>query len=164
MGFVLQTYHKTTSMVAFKSTEHMREASRVLNILYVYDRTYEPYLVHWLFPLQIAFQNSSEKTTEKGKWWVFLEWKGWFILEILRSYLTFEEYALHVDCKLSTSTDSDCSKFYIFTLYFSKSCCWKHHVQYFNPTEYSLTLTSSLSALLSSFNISEIYNVTVKPV
>ncbi|XP_056008915.1 uncharacterized protein LOC125662842 isoform X2 [Ostrea edulis] len=64
---VIETYHKTTSMVAFKSTEHMREASRVLNILYVYDRTYEPYLVHWLFPLQIAFQNSSEKTTEKGE-------------------------------------------------------------------------------------------------
>lgn len=53
-------------MVAFKSSEHMREASRVLNVLYVYDRSYEPYLIHWLFPLQIAFQNSSEKTTEKG--------------------------------------------------------------------------------------------------
>lgn len=64
--YLIQTYNKTTSMVAFKSSEHMREASRVLNVLYVYDRSYEPYLIHWLFPLQIAFQNSSEKTTEKG--------------------------------------------------------------------------------------------------
>lgn len=64
---VIETYNKTTSMVAFKSSEHMREASRVLNVLYVYDRSYEPYLIHWLFPLQIAFQNSSEKTTEKGE-------------------------------------------------------------------------------------------------
>ncbi|XP_062597302.1 uncharacterized protein LOC134258744 isoform X2 [Saccostrea cucullata] len=64
---VIETYNKTTSMVAFKSTDHMREASRVLNILYVYDRSYEPYLIHWLFPLQIAFQAPSEKTTEKGE-------------------------------------------------------------------------------------------------
>ncbi|XP_078336716.1 uncharacterized protein LOC111135431 isoform X1 [Crassostrea virginica] len=64
---VIETYNKTTSMVAFKSSEHMREASRVLNILYVYDRSYEPYLIHWLFPLQIAFQSPTEKTTEKGE-------------------------------------------------------------------------------------------------
>ncbi|KAL5015854.1 hypothetical protein ScPMuIL_005443 [Solemya velum] len=64
---VMETYSKTTSLVAFKTDEHMKEAIRTLNILYVYDRSYEPYLIHWLFPLQLAFQNPSDKTTEKGQ-------------------------------------------------------------------------------------------------
>ena len=38
---------------------HMKEAVKALNVLYVYDRTYEPYLIYWLFPLQLAFQTGS---------------------------------------------------------------------------------------------------------
>ncbi|XP_053561373.1 uncharacterized protein LOC128652460 [Bombina bombina] len=34
------------------------ESSKSLNVLYVYDGTYEPYLIHWLFPLQIAFKQA----------------------------------------------------------------------------------------------------------
>jgi hypothetical protein len=64
-----QTYNKTTSMVAYKSDSHIRETCRALNVLYVYDRSYEPYLIYWLFPLQLAFQRSSEKTTEIGKYY-----------------------------------------------------------------------------------------------
>lgn len=40
-------------------TVHLQEAIKALNVLYVYDRTYEPYLVYWLFPLQLAFQRES---------------------------------------------------------------------------------------------------------
>ena len=40
---------------------HMKEAARTLNVLYTYDKSYEPYLVHWLFPIQLAFQK------EKGQ-------------------------------------------------------------------------------------------------
>lgn len=54
-------------MVAFKTERHMKETCRALNVLYVYDRSYEPYLIHWLFPLQVAFQINSFKTTEIGK-------------------------------------------------------------------------------------------------
>ena len=56
-------------MVAYKSDSHIRETCRALNVLYVYDRSYEPYLIYWLFPLQLAFQRSSEKTTEIGKYY-----------------------------------------------------------------------------------------------
>ena len=38
---------------------HVRESAKALNILYVYDRSYEPYLIYWLFPLQLAFQDSA---------------------------------------------------------------------------------------------------------
>ncbi len=38
---------------------HMKEAARALNILYVYDRSYEPYLIHWLFPFQLTFQDAT---------------------------------------------------------------------------------------------------------
>lgn len=32
----------------------MKEAVKALNILYTYDKSYEPYLVLWLFPLQVS--------------------------------------------------------------------------------------------------------------
>ena len=38
---------------------HVKESTKALNILYVYDRTYEPYLIYWLFPLQLAFQGTA---------------------------------------------------------------------------------------------------------
>ncbi|XP_052800410.1 uncharacterized protein LOC128231514 isoform X2 [Mya arenaria] len=56
---VIETYNKTTCLVPYKTPEHMKEAIRTLNVLYVYDRSYEPYLIHWLFPLQIAFQTQA---------------------------------------------------------------------------------------------------------
>lgn len=65
---VIETYNKTTCLVPFKTPEHMKEAIRTLNVLYVYDRSYEPYLIHWLFPLQIAFQSQTpEKQDDKGE-------------------------------------------------------------------------------------------------
>jgi len=45
----------------------MKEAIRTLNALYVFDRSYEPYLVHWLFPLQIAFQTTPTDKPDKGR-------------------------------------------------------------------------------------------------
>ncbi|KAK6190965.1 hypothetical protein SNE40_002721 [Patella caerulea] len=62
---VIETYTKTTSMVAYKSGNHMKETARVLNILYVYDRSYEPYLIYWLFPLQIAFRGKSDTVSDR---------------------------------------------------------------------------------------------------
>lgn len=65
---VIETYNKTTCLVPFKSPEHMKEAIRTLNVIYVYDRSYEPYLIHWLFPLQIAFQpQTPDHKDEKGE-------------------------------------------------------------------------------------------------
>ena len=64
---VIETYGKTTSMVPFKQTEHMKETMRSLNVLYVYDRSYEPYLIHWLFPLQLAFRNKQAMSDDMGE-------------------------------------------------------------------------------------------------
>ena len=42
----------------------MKESAKALNILYVYDRSYEPYLIHWLFPIQMAFSDQAGE----GQW------------------------------------------------------------------------------------------------
>ncbi|XP_067866099.1 uncharacterized protein [Heterodontus francisci] len=59
---VVEKFEKTPCMQPFATNEQMiLEASKTLNILYVYDGTYEPYLIYWLFPLQIAFKQASAK-------------------------------------------------------------------------------------------------------
>ena len=65
--FFTQTYSKTTSMVPYKHMEHMRETIRALNVLYVYDRSYEPYLVQWLFPMQLAFRDRQAMSDDVGE-------------------------------------------------------------------------------------------------
>ncbi|CAH1801454.1 unnamed protein product [Owenia fusiformis] len=57
---VIETYEKTASMEPYQSATHMKEAVRVLNILYTYDRSYEPYLIYWLLLLQIANKNTRD--------------------------------------------------------------------------------------------------------
>ncbi|GFO41253.1 hypothetical protein PoB_006775800 [Plakobranchus ocellatus] len=64
---VIETYSKTTSMVPYKHMEHMKEAIRALNVLYVYDRSYEPYLVQWLFPMQLAFRDKEAMSDDRGE-------------------------------------------------------------------------------------------------
>lgn len=51
----------------FKDNAYLREAAKALNILYVYDRVYEPYLINWLFPLQLAFQDGNGEGRRKDK-------------------------------------------------------------------------------------------------
>ena len=65
--FLSQTYSKAVSMLPYKHVEHVKEAARALNVLYVYDRSYEPYLVYWLFPLQIAFRDKEQHANDHGK-------------------------------------------------------------------------------------------------
>jgi hypothetical protein len=43
----------------------LKESAKALNVLYTYDKSYEPYLTYWLFPLQLAFQK------EKGEGMTF---------------------------------------------------------------------------------------------
>ncbi|CAG5136649.1 unnamed protein product [Candidula unifasciata] len=64
---VIETYSKTISMIPYKQMEHIKETIKALNVLYVYDRSYEPYLVHWLFPLQLAFRNKEAMMDDKGE-------------------------------------------------------------------------------------------------
>jgi hypothetical protein len=53
-------------MLPYKHVDHVKEAARALNVLYVYDRSYEPYMVHWLFPLQIAFRDRTQHAQDHG--------------------------------------------------------------------------------------------------
>ncbi|XP_069827888.1 uncharacterized protein [Dendropsophus ebraccatus] len=56
---VVEKFESTPSMCPFASDEVMiKESSKSLNILYVYNGVYEPYLIHWLFPLQMAFRET----------------------------------------------------------------------------------------------------------
>ncbi|KAK7475022.1 hypothetical protein BaRGS_00033703 [Batillaria attramentaria] len=64
---VIETYSKTVSMLPYKHIEHVKEAARALNVLYVYDRSYEPYLINWLFPLQIAFRDKDQHSQDHGE-------------------------------------------------------------------------------------------------
>ena len=57
---VLQIYDITPGLqIHLQNNKHMKEAGKALNILYVFDRSYEPYLVHRLFPIQLALQTDS---------------------------------------------------------------------------------------------------------
>ncbi|XP_063312449.1 uncharacterized protein LOC134611973 [Pelobates fuscus] len=56
---VVEKYGNTPCMQNFAADEHMTlESSKTLNVLYVYNGTYEPYFIHWLFPLQMAFKQT----------------------------------------------------------------------------------------------------------
>ncbi|XP_073521602.1 uncharacterized protein [Phyllobates terribilis] len=56
---VVEKFGNTPSMYPFASDEEMiKESSKTLNVLYVYNGLYEPYLIHWLFPLQMAFRQT----------------------------------------------------------------------------------------------------------
>ncbi|XP_073427775.1 uncharacterized protein [Dendrobates tinctorius] len=60
---VVEKFGNTPSMYPFASDEEMiNESSKTFNVLYVYNGLYEPYLIHWLFPLQMAFRQTP--TTE----------------------------------------------------------------------------------------------------
>ncbi|KAI8513139.1 hypothetical protein Bbelb_097780 [Branchiostoma belcheri] len=58
---VIEMYDRTPGMQAYSQPEQLKEAARVLNILYTYDRSYEPYLIHWLFPLQLVYREGSDQ-------------------------------------------------------------------------------------------------------
>ncbi|CAM2104105.1 unnamed protein product [Caretta caretta] len=54
---VVEKYEKTPCMHSFATNKQMiSETSKTLNVLYVFSGTYEPYLIYWLFPLQMAFK------------------------------------------------------------------------------------------------------------
>ncbi|KAK7088191.1 uncharacterized protein [Littorina saxatilis] len=64
---VIETYSKTVGMLPYKHIDHVKEAARALNVLYVFDRSYESYLVYWLFPLQIAFRDKEQHAQDHGE-------------------------------------------------------------------------------------------------
>ncbi|XP_061461386.1 uncharacterized protein LOC133374439 [Rhineura floridana] len=59
---VVEKYRSIPCMCPFATNEQMiLETSKSLNVLYVFDGTYEPYLINWLFPLQMAFEQITSR-------------------------------------------------------------------------------------------------------
>ncbi|XP_063002860.1 uncharacterized protein LOC134412780 [Elgaria multicarinata webbii] len=59
---VVETYGSVPCMRPFAANEQViLESSKSLNVLYVFNGAYEPYLIHWLFPLQMAFKPITPK-------------------------------------------------------------------------------------------------------
>ncbi|XP_014342730.1 uncharacterized protein LOC106703128 [Latimeria chalumnae] len=57
---VVEEYEGKPCMQVFATDEQMiLESSKALNVLYVFNGAYEPYLILWLFPLQVAFKQTS---------------------------------------------------------------------------------------------------------
>ncbi|XP_067946833.1 uncharacterized protein [Watersipora subatra] len=55
----LELYGTVPALATYRNQSMMKDAVKALNILYTYDRTYEPYLILWLFPLQLAFSSNA---------------------------------------------------------------------------------------------------------
>lgn len=64
---VIEIYSKTPNLQRFATDTHLKEACRVLNVLYVYGRTYKPYLIHWLLALQVTFHIDTKNPLQVGE-------------------------------------------------------------------------------------------------
>ncbi|XP_038059084.1 uncharacterized protein LOC119730318 [Patiria miniata] len=58
---VKEKFDATPCMQAQRLDKFHTQAREALNILYTYNRSYEPFLISWLFPLQLAFQEHQRK-------------------------------------------------------------------------------------------------------
>ena len=58
--FLLQIYSKTSCTLPYiDDNSYMKNAAKALNVLYTHSGSYEPYLVLWLFPLQLATEQNA---------------------------------------------------------------------------------------------------------
>ncbi|XP_006811802.2 LOW QUALITY PROTEIN: uncharacterized protein LOC100376246 [Saccoglossus kowalevskii] len=58
---VVEMYDSIPSMQPYQTRLYMKECANALNVLYTYNRSYEPYLIQWLFPLQLAYPSRQEQ-------------------------------------------------------------------------------------------------------
>ncbi|KAG9492735.1 hypothetical protein GDO78_000957 [Eleutherodactylus coqui] len=97
---VVEKFGNTPSMYPFAPDEEMiKESSKSLNVLYVYNGIYEPYLIHWLFPLQLAFKQTP--TTAEHPYELFM-YLHLLIKNIFPSWLEIFAMAERVMATLQT--------------------------------------------------------------
>ncbi|KAM5180677.1 uncharacterized protein ACMZJ9_001197 [Mantella aurantiaca] len=97
---VVEKYGSMPSMYLFATHEQIvDEASKSLNVLYVYNGTYEPYLIHWLLPLQVAFRQTP--TTAEHPYELFM-YLHFLIKNIFPSWLEIFAMAERVMDTLQT--------------------------------------------------------------
>jgi hypothetical protein len=58
--FSIKTYSRVGALTDLLNEQHLRQAMKILNILYTYSRDYEPYFIYWLLPFQLAFKNETD--------------------------------------------------------------------------------------------------------
>ena len=49
-------------MNEYLNEPHLRQTTKILNVLYTYSKDYEAYLIYWLLPFQLAFQSDKNKS------------------------------------------------------------------------------------------------------
>ncbi|XP_071484285.1 uncharacterized protein [Diadema antillarum] len=54
---VQEKYSSTPCLLKHRDQTIVREARETLNVLYVFNRSYQPFFIHWLYPLQLALQD-----------------------------------------------------------------------------------------------------------
>ncbi|KAM3934150.1 uncharacterized protein RB166_001744 [Leptodactylus fuscus] len=97
---VVEKFENIPSMYSFASSEEMiKESSKALNVLYVYSGIYEPYLIHWLFPLQVAFRQTSATAEHPYELFMYLHL---LIKNIFPSWLEIFAMAERVMATLQT--------------------------------------------------------------
>ncbi|XP_069615919.1 uncharacterized protein [Ranitomeya imitator] len=97
---VVEKFGNTPSMYPFASDEEMiNESSKTLNVLYVYNGLYEPYHIHWLFPLQMAFRQTPSTAEHPYELFMYLHL---LIKNIFPSWLEIFAMAERVMATLQT--------------------------------------------------------------
>ncbi|XP_066492564.1 uncharacterized protein [Tiliqua scincoides] len=75
---VVKKYERVPCMCPFATNKQMiLETSKTLNVLYVFNGTYEPYLIYWLFPLQIAFKQITPRAEHPYELAMYLHFLHW---------------------------------------------------------------------------------------
>ncbi|XP_071497503.1 uncharacterized protein [Diadema antillarum] len=65
---VQEKYSSTPCLLKHRDQTIVREARETLNVLYVFNRSYQPFFIHWLYPLQLALQDrnpTGDKTDDR---------------------------------------------------------------------------------------------------
>ncbi|KAG7471299.1 hypothetical protein MATL_G00123060 [Megalops atlanticus] len=127
---VVEIYEQTPCMQAFASSEQMiSESCKALNVLYVHSQVYQPRLVLWLFPLQIAFQQRTAKAEHSYELAMYLD----LLLEgFLPGQAEIAAMAESVMRRVEEQ-DPDLSSHL-------RSCCSRNHI--LNPKDYAVELLS----------------------
>ncbi|UJR31743.1 hypothetical protein I4U23_019221 [Adineta vaga] len=61
---VIETYSKTRALQSYLEEYHLRFTIKILNVLYTYKKSYEPYFIHWLLPFQLTYFDEANKDEE----------------------------------------------------------------------------------------------------
>ncbi|XP_033099547.1 uncharacterized protein LOC117103145 [Anneissia japonica] len=57
---VAEVMEKTPSMQSYQTLSLKEHIRKIINIMFTYNQVFEPYLIHWLFPLVLAYREDSD--------------------------------------------------------------------------------------------------------